>query len=152
MDLSSAKSIDGYFRSRAFDAELRLVNLQSELLAFKHDDVIEMAQADLANEAINNLDRLGFVGISENLSADMNALFDLLNLGSNPIISRLNSSPSSRRVDTKRPDIRDTLLKYVQADLRLYKHVIAKRKALSRSNGTFSRLFDFFRGNMQELK
>ncbi|MEM5386445.1 sulfotransferase family 2 domain-containing protein [Paraburkholderia phymatum] len=134
VDLSSAKSIDKYFESRSHDSEIRLINLQSELLVFKRGHVTEMTHRDLASKAINNLNRFGFVGISEDLSAEMKTLFEMLNLGASPVISHLNSSPSSRKVDTSVHDIQRTLLKYVQADLRLYEHVMAEKKSSLKTN------------------
>ncbi|WP_449181029.1 hypothetical protein [Trinickia sp. YCB016] len=128
VDLSDARSIDRYFQSLARDSEIRLINLQSELLTFKRGGVSKISQTTLANRAIKNLSQLGFIGVSENFSSEMKILFEILNLGPAPIISRLNTSPSSRIVDVTVPDIRRTLLKYVQADLRLYEHVIAAKE------------------------
>jgi hypothetical protein len=127
-DLSNAKSIDKYLQWLPRDSDLRVINLQSELLAFKRNRVVEMGWDELARIAIHNIRRLEFVGISENFSLEMKALFEMLDLGSTPAISHLNSSPSSRKIDLKLPDINRTLSKYVQADLRLYEHVVKTKR------------------------
>ncbi|MBN3763255.1 sulfotransferase family 2 domain-containing protein [Burkholderia sp. Ac-20365] len=146
VDFSSARSLDRYFKAIPRDAEIRVIDLQSEMLAFARGSITDMAPAALAKKAISNLDRLGFVGLSENLSAEMQTLFDILDLGPEPVISRLNSSPSSRRVDITAPDIKRTLLKYVQADLRLYEHVVdKKRDPLGSNRNIFSMLRSFAR-------
>ena len=144
VDFADAKSIDRFLRARPRDVEIRVTDLQAEMLAFKRGGVFEMSPAALAKRAIHNLDRLGFVGVSENLPAEMETLFEKLDLGSNPAISRLNSSPSSRKVDISVPSIKRTLLRYVQADLRLYDHVIeTKAKPFKANRNVFTVLRSF---------
>lgn len=134
-DLSSAKSIDSYLQELPCDSALRIINLQSEMLAFKQRGVISMSDRELADIAIRKLGELDFFGISERIQAEMDALFQMLEFGSSPEISHLNSSPSERIVDHKLPDVRRVLSKYVQADQRLYEYALnAKTPGTNRKN------------------
>jgi hypothetical protein len=143
-DFSSARSIDKYLQWLPRDSDLRVINLQSELLAFKRQGVVEVGPKELADRAINNLARLKFVGVSENFANEMKTLFEILNLGSSPVVSHLNSSPSARRIDITLPDIKGTLSKYVEADLRLYEHILDMKENPTRAKRNLTSIFQFF--------
>lgn len=130
-DLSNAKSIDNYLRQHLLDSTLRIVNLQSEMLAFKRQGVVRMSNKELADLAIRRLGELNFFGFSESLQADMSSLFHMLGFDSSPKVSRLNSSPSERMVDHQLPDVRRVLSNYVQADQWLYEYAFNAKNRLS---------------------
>jgi hypothetical protein len=129
-DLSSSRSIDQYLQWLPHDSDLRIINLQSELLAFKRGQAVPMSQRKLAGIAIKNLGRFNFVGISDWLPSEATTLFEMLGLGPTPIVSRLNQSPAMRKVDLSVPSIRRVLNKYIDADLSLYYHVIQTKEQL----------------------
>jgi hypothetical protein len=125
IDLSSAKSIDNYLRRHPLDSPLRIVNLQSEMLAFKRGEIVSMNNRELAESAIRRLGELDFFGLCESLPADMSCLFRMLKFGSSPKLSHLNSSPSERIVDHRLPDVKRVLSRYVQADQWLYEYAVS---------------------------
>jgi len=127
VDFSDAKSIDGYLQWLPHDSELRVTNLQSEMLAFRRGRVPRVADKELAKQAVANLGRLQFVGVSEKLSADLGQLFGMLGLGGPPALFHANRSPGSRDIDLSVSSIRRVLLKYIQADLRMYDHIVNLR-------------------------
>lgn len=138
-DLSSAKSIDNYLRRHPLDSPLRIANLQSEMLAFKRQEVVSMSNRELADLAIRRLGELDFFGLSETLHADMCSLFRTLEFRSMPELSHLNSSPSERVVDYQLPDVKRVLSKYVQADQWLYEYAVnAKSSPVSKAKSPFS--------------
>ncbi|MFM0559296.1 hypothetical protein [Paraburkholderia sediminicola] len=138
-DLSSAKSIDDYLRLHPLDSPLRIANLQSEMLAFRRQEVISMSNRELADLAIRRLGELDFFGLCETLQADMASLFHMLELSSSPKLSHLNSSPSERVVDYRLPDVRRVLSNYVQADQWLYEYAVnAKSRPFPRITNPLS--------------
>ncbi|MFM0128769.1 hypothetical protein [Paraburkholderia sediminicola] len=139
IDLSNAKSIDNYLQRHPLDSPLRIVNLQSEMLAFKRQGVISMSNRELADLAIRRLGELDFFGLCETLHADMSSLFRMLEFNSDPKLSHLNSSPSERVVDHRLPDVKRVLSKYVQADQWLYEYAInAKSRPSPRTRNPLS--------------
>jgi hypothetical protein len=145
-DLSSAKSIDTFLQRHPLDSPLRIVNLQSEMLAFKRHGVVSMGDRELADLAFRRLIELEFFGFSETLQADMSSLFRMLKFGSSPNLSHLNSSPSEREVDHRLPDIRRVLSSYVQADQWLYENAVnAKDRSFPKSMNAFSLIRRLYR-------
>jgi len=130
-DLSSARDLDRYLAGVPADSVLRIRNLQAELMAFCRGKVEPVGDKRLAEMAIANLDRLGFVGLSENLAGDMAALFGMLGLGGLPTIRRLNGALSANHIDISTPAVRRVLESYVQADIRLYDRVDRMRSRAS---------------------
>jgi hypothetical protein len=126
-DLSSARDLDRYLAGVPADSVLRIRNLQAELMSFRRGKVEAVGDKRLAQMAIGNLDRLSFVGLSESLAGDMAALFGMLGLGEEPVIKRLNGSPSTNHIDISAPAVRRVLESYVQADIRLYERVASMR-------------------------
>lgn len=146
-DLSSAKSIDLYLQELPRDSALRIINLQSEMLAFKQWGVVDMSNRELADLAIRKIGELDFFGLSETLQADMDSLFQMLEFNSGPKLSHLNSSPSERIVDPRLPDVRRVLSKYVQADQWLYEHAFTKKnRSAPREKNPLSIIRRFYRG------
>ena len=126
-DLSSARDLGQYLSGVPADSVLRIRNLQAEMFSFSRGKVERMDDLRLAELAIGNLHRLNFVGLSEMLYEDMAALFDTLGLGVVPEIKRLNTALSANQIDISSPAIRQVLQSYVQADMRLYEHVVKIR-------------------------
>lgn len=127
-DLSNAASIDRFLQWLPRDSSLRVVNLQAELLAFRRNMVIPLSHRKLARLAVAALSRFDFVGTTETIAADLATLFDLLGLGCAPVVPRLNEARSIRPIDLSIASIRRVLLKYVEADSRLYDHLLQSRQ------------------------
>jgi hypothetical protein len=141
-DLSSARDLDRYLAGVPADSVLRIRNLQAELMSFGRGKVEPVSDKRLAEMAIANLDRLGFVGLSENLADDMAALFGMLGLGGPPAIKRLNGALSANHIDISTSAVRRVLESYVQADIRLYERVARMRSGgswMDRARRLFSR-------------
>lgn len=126
-DLSSAKSIDRYLAELPRDSALRIINLQTEMLAFRQRGIVHKSSRELADLAIQHMRELDFFGFSETLQADMSTLFQILEFDSAPKLSHLNASPSERIVDHRLPDVKRVLSKYVEADQRLYEHALREK-------------------------
>ena len=92
-DLSSARDLDRYLAGVPADSVLRIRNLQAELMSFCRGKVEPVGYNRLAEMAIGNLDRLGFVGLTENLASDMAALFGMLGLGAPPAMMKTAQAP-----------------------------------------------------------
>ena len=141
IDLSNGESINEYLTWLPIDSELRIINVQSEMLAFKRKEVIRMTNKELGNLAIRHLHELDFFGLNEDFVDDMRTLFRLLDFESEPVVSLLNRSPSARNVDYQSSGIRRVLSKYVEADQRLYDHALeAKGKRLGAGSRLFARI------------
>ena len=130
IDVSSATELDNYLQWLPRDSDLRVRNVQSELLAFCRDRVVPLCDRDLADLAIKNCARLDFLGTTANLSQDLSRLFRMLGLGHKPLVSHDNKSPSERKIDLKVASIARVLQKHVEADYRLYENAVGGRIAL----------------------
>jgi hypothetical protein len=128
VDFSNAKDIDQYLKRISTEFDLRIKNLQSEMLSFRRGEVPPMEDRLLARTAITALSRLNFIGLSEHLADDMTSLFNVLGLGPAPVVKKLNAAPSTKTIDMTVPAIRRVLSSYVEADLRLYEHVLRARE------------------------
>ena len=128
-DLSSARDLHQYLADVPADSVLRIRNLQAEMMSFCRGKVEPVGDKMLAEMAISNLDRLGFVGLTESLAGDMAALFWMLGLGAPPAMKRLNAALSTNKIDVSAPAVRRVLEAYVQADIRLYERVATMRGA-----------------------
>jgi hypothetical protein len=122
VDLSNAREIESYLQEHPRNSELRIHNLQSEMLAFHRGHVEAISSRRLANKAIAALNRLSFIGLTEKLVAGMTVLFESLHLGS-PSLKVLNKNLGQRPLDYSVPAIRRVLESAVDADLRLYEYV-----------------------------
>lgn len=128
VDLSSARSLSAFLESHPRDSEIRLANIQAELLSFCHGFVDPIDDAELARRAIASFSRLDFVGVTEHLAADLGDLFRLLGLPGEPEVKHLNASPAARRIDLSVSAIRRALEAHVGADLRLWEAASALRE------------------------
>ena len=128
-DVSSARSISGFLAAHPRDSEIRLTNVQSDLLAFRRGHVAPMGDAELARQAAAAFARLAFVGVTEHLQADIGDLFRLLGLTGEPEVKHLNASPAARRIALAVPAIRRALEAHVGADLRLWEAASALRES-----------------------
>ena len=127
-DLSSARDLNQYLAAVPVESDLRIRNLQAELISFRRGQVAPLDDKRLAKIASNNLKQLGFVGLSETITDDMARLFEALGLGEPPIMKQLNTAPSTNHIDVSVPAIRRVLESYVQADIRLYETVARSRR------------------------
>ena len=128
VDFGSPKEVDRYLRELPEASDLRVRNLQTELISFKRGMVQPMNARALAQLAVSQLERLDFIGLCESMTEDMQALFDLLNRPFPEKIHRLNANEFRRPpVDLKDDAMRRTLERYVEADQRLYEHVLSRR-------------------------
>jgi Sulfotransferase family len=126
-DFSDARSIDQCLEGLPSDSDW-MINLQSTHLAFCRNNIFPLDHRELAAAAISNLSRIAFTGLAERLSADVAKLFQILDLGDAPTVLHLNQSPAARKIDLSEPNIRRVLSKYVEADMRLYDHVVSNPK------------------------
>jgi hypothetical protein len=129
IDVSSAAELDSYLQWLPLDSDLRVRNVQSELLAFRRGRVVPLCDRDLTDLAIKNCARLDFLGITANLSQDLGRLFKMLDLGQ-PAVFQDNKSPSERKIDLTVASIARVLQRYVEADYRLYESALSGRIAL----------------------
>jgi hypothetical protein len=139
VDFGSAKEVDRYLRELADTSDLRVRNLQTELISFKRGMVQPMNSRALAQLAISRLGNLDFLGLCESMTEDMQAAFDLLNIPFPEKINRLNVYEFRRTpVDLRDDAMRRTLERYVEADQRLYDHVLSRRN--QGAAGTFGEI------------
>ncbi len=128
VDFSEPASVDRYLSSLQQDGVLRVVNVQAEMLAFRRGRVPAASAKDIADRAIDNLPALSFIGISETLPTDLARLFLTLGFQQQPSLHHLNASPSPRRIDLSNAMMRKVLHKHIEADLRVYNHVLKSRR------------------------
>ncbi|MEX3901060.1 sulfotransferase family 2 domain-containing protein [Paraburkholderia sp. BR10954] len=134
VDFGSATEVDRYLRELSDTSDLRVRNLQAELVSFKRGMVQPMSSRALAQLAISRLGNLHFLGLCESMSEDMQAVFDLLNIPFPEKIYRLNVNEFRRPpVDLRDIAMRRTLERYVEADQRLYDHVQSHRNQDTKS-------------------
>ncbi len=138
-DFASARSIAAFFDWLPRHSHARLRNVQCEVLAARADVQAYHTPRQMGLAAIRNLGRLNFVGLVEDLEADMTRLFDALGLPGPPLVTRQNERSSDRRFDLANPAIRRELARHVTADLRLYRHVVRRRAWRTRMDGLMRR-------------
>jgi len=126
-DFASAHALGSFFAWLPEDADVRLINVQAEVMARRFDRIVYHNAAELAEQAIANLDELRFVGVVERMRRDLPLLFRRLDLKGRPAITRQNNISSRRQIDVRDPAIRRLLECFVGADLRLYRHVMPRR-------------------------
>jgi len=126
-DFTSARALQSFFAWLPEDSDVRLINVQAEVMARRFDRIAYRDATELAEQAIANLDQLRFVGVVERMRRDLPLLFRHLDLTCRPAITRQNNVSSQRQIDVRDPDIRRVLECFVGADLRLYRHVMPQR-------------------------
>ena len=126
-DFTSARALASFFAWLPEDSDVRLINVQAEVMARRFDRIAYHDATELAEQAIANLDQLRFVGVVERMRRDLPLLFRRLDLKGRPAITRQNNISSRRKIDVRDPAIRRVLEGFVGADLRLYRHVAPRR-------------------------
>jgi hypothetical protein len=144
VDFGSTKEVDRYLRELPDTSDLRVRNLQAELISFKRGMVQPMNSSALARLAISRLGNLDFLGLCESMTEDMRAVFDLLNIPFPEKINRLNVYEFRRPpVDLRDDAMRTMLERYVEADQRLYEHVLSRRN--QKAQGAFGEIISRFK-------
>jgi hypothetical protein len=126
-DFACARSIAAFFDWLPDDSGVRLRDVQCEVLAADPSWLCPVVPAVMAEAAIEKLPRLDFVGVVVDAEVDMKRLFARLELPGSPRMTRQNTLTSERRINLADPSIRAVLEREVQADLILYRHVLAQR-------------------------
>jgi hypothetical protein len=129
-DFASARSIAAFFDWLPDDSGVRLRDVQCEVLAADPSWLCPVVPAVMAEAAIEKLARLDFVGVVDHAEVDMKRLFARLDLPGPPRMTRRNTLTSERGINLADPAIRAALEREVQADLILYRYVLAQRAVL----------------------
>lgn len=123
LSFDDPQSLDNFLSQYSNKSVGRIVNAQSEYLAFNNAPSHKLMPEDQASLAIENLSMLDFIGITECYEEHLELLGIELNLTHQIDRNIINKNPSLRVIKLNNSEIYSVMRKHCVADTILYEHV-----------------------------